>query len=149
MGVVHGREEVRLLEVETRGMRFEQRQIVLEDAPLVELRPLMEGEADDGVQRETAAKRLLHEVPALEVVEGARASRAYLGQGEERRFVGVVPAHVREHGEQPARHAVEPLPGPIDEKRHFRKVVFVAHRADAIDPCSAQPIRERAYTDGA
>ena len=73
--MIHGGEQVRLLEIEALGVAFEKADGVRDEAPLVEAGVTFDGVADGGVQRPAPRQRLLHEVPAREAVSMTSCQR--------------------------------------------------------------------------
>lgn len=146
---VHGREQVRLLEQKPRRLALEQGHVVPVEARRIEARAFAHGVPDHGVERETAAHRLLHEVPALErakrrlrVIRGARELGQRLG-------VHVVTLDVSQHRKHAPALDAETRPGPIDEQRDLGQIVFVLDRDDARHAASLQEVAQRLDVDGA
>src|SRR5260370_7473732 len=107
---------MRLLEVESRRVVLEERHVVFEDAACVARAvgaaalDAANRMANDGVEREPVAKRLLDQVPAPKLRERKRPAPAHPSELEKGIARGVIAPETRDNHTEPLRHPANPLP---------------------------------------
>ncbi len=138
MRVIHGGEQVRLLEQQAAWLAFEQRDVVPEQARVIGAGAAAHGVPDYGVQSEAPRGRLLDQAKGPERIERALGLLPDAREGGQRRPVDVVAFDVSEHREHTAARRREAAPRPIDEQRHFGQVVLVLDGDDSLDAALAE-----------